>query len=139
VQDEVRRGRALSASAVGDALATANELWQRGVEFFTGHDLLIGPVTQLSPFDARLEHPTEVAGQPVVTYLEWMRSNCRISSFGLPALSLPAGFTDTGMPVGAQLVGGPWDDVGVLRAAKALEAATGHGAIGPELTALGDA
>ncbi|MFV0522959.1 MAG: amidase family protein [Acidimicrobiales bacterium] len=132
VRDEIERGQALSAADLTDALAAANVLWQRGVEFFTRYDLLITPVAQVSPFPVEQEHPETAGGQPVRTYLEWMRSNCRISSFGLPALSLPAGFTDTGFPVGAQLVGGPWGDIALLRAALTLEAATGHGARRPE-------
>ena len=83
-------------------------LWQRSVEFFQRYDLLIGPVTQVSPFAIEQEYPTEVDGQPMSSYIEWMRSNCRISSCGLPALSLPAGFTDAGLPVGAQIIGRPW-------------------------------
>ncbi|MCP3991392.1 MAG: amidase, partial [Actinomycetia bacterium] len=111
VQDEIRRGRALSASEVSQALAQANALWQRNVAFFDDYDLLIGPVTQISPFPIELEYPTEVAGQPVKTYLDWMLSNCRISACGLPTLSLPAGFTQAGLPVGAQLIGRAWGDV----------------------------
>jgi amidase len=133
VQDEIRRGRALSATEVSQALAQANALWQRCVAFFDHYDLLIGPVTQVSPFPIDLEYPSEVAGRPVATYLDWMLSNCRISASGLPALSLPAGFTDAGLPVGAQLIGRPWGDLDVLRAAKAVEAATGHTNRRPDL------
>ena len=137
VQDEVARGRALTGQQVSSALAKANELWQRCVAFFAHYDLLIGPVTQLSAFPVDKEYPTEVAGVPIVTYLDWMLSNCRISMCGLPALSLPAGFTAAGLPVGAQLIGRPWGDLDVLRAAKAAEGATGHGSRMPDLAALG--
>ncbi len=125
-QSEVERGRTLGADEVGRAYTTANRLWQRAIGFFERYDLLIGPVTQVSPFPVDVEYPTEVAGTPMPTYLDWMRSNCRITSFMLPALSLPAGFTEAGLPVGAQLVGKPWGDLGVLRAARAIEEATAH-------------
>ena len=136
LRDEVERGRTLSASEVALAFAKANELWQRAHDFFDDYDLLIGPVTQVSPFPVDEEYPTEVAGQPMPSYLHWMLSNCRISASMLPAMSLPAGFTDAGLPVGAQLIGRPLGDVGVLRAAKALEAATGHHARRPDFAAL---
>ncbi len=126
VRSEVERGRALSATEVAQAFTTANELWQRAHAFFENYDLMIGPVTQVSPFPIEQEYPSSVDGQEMPTYLHWMLSNCRISAFMLPALSLPAGFTDAGMPVGAQLIGSPLGDLGVLRAAKALETATGH-------------
>jgi len=136
VQDEVARGRALSADEVALALGQANDLWRRSVTFFDHYDLLIAPVTQVSPFPIDQEYPTEVDGVAMDSYLDWMRSNYRISIAGLPALSLPAGFTSAGLPVGAQLIGRPWGDLDVLQAALAVEAATGHGAKGPELSAL---
>ncbi|MEM7341689.1 MAG: amidase family protein [Actinomycetota bacterium] len=139
VRDEVERGRALSNAEVAAAFAHANVLWQRCVTFFADHDLLVGPVTQVPPFPIDQEYPTEVAGQPTSTYIGWMLSNCRISACQLPALSLPAGFDDAGLPVGAQLIGAPWGDVGVLQAAKALETATGHGSRRPDLSALAGA
>ena len=126
VRDEVERGRALTPDRIGEALATAAELWRRMVAFFERYDLLVGPVTQVSPFPVDLEYPPEVAGRPVPTYLDWMLSNCRISAATLPALSLPAGFTPAGLPVGVQLIGRPWGDVDVLRAAGVVEEATGH-------------
>lgn len=133
LRGEIERGRVQTAVEVSAALAQANVLWQRCVAFFERYDLLIGPVTQVSPFPIDQEYPTEVDGVPMGSYIEWMRSNCRISSCGLPALSLPAGFTDAGLPVGAQLVGAPWGDVALLRAARAVEAATGHAGRVPDL------
>ena len=126
VRSEVERGRALSAEEVARAFTTANELWQRAHAFFENYDLLIGPVTQVSPFPIEQEYPSTVDGREMPTYLHWMLSNCRISAFMLPSLSLPAGFTDAGLPVGAQLIGPPLGDLAVLESAKALEAATLH-------------
>ena len=126
VRDEIERGRALSADEVGLAFTKANELWHRAHDFYENYDLMIGPVTQVSPFPIEQEYPTTVNGQEMPSYLHWMLSNCRISAFMLPALSLPAGFTDAGLPVGAQLIGRPYGDLTVLEAAKALEAATNH-------------
>lgn len=133
VRDEIERGRALSADEVGLAFTKANELWQRAHDFFENYDLMIGPVTQVSPFPIDQEYPLSVDGQKMPTYLHWMLSNCRISAFMLPAMSLPAGFTTAGLPVGAQLIGRPWGDLGVLQAAKALEAATNHHRHGPSI------
>ncbi len=68
---------------------------------------------------------------PQQTYLDWMASAYLISVTGLPAISVPAGFTAGGLPVGLQLVGrrrGDWD---LLAAAHAFESATGHGAVVP--------
>ena len=135
-RQEVARGLEMSVADVGAAHIKANKLWQRAHDFFENYDLMIGPVTQVSPFPADQEYPTTVAGKTMPTYLDWMLSNCRISAFMLPALSLPAGFTDAGLPVGAQLIGRPLGDLGVLKAAKAIEAVTGHHQRRPDLAAL---
>lgn len=126
VVDEVRRGRALSAQQLADAHAHLGELWRRGLAFFERFDLLAAPVTQVLPFPLDVEYPTSVAGQAMTSYVEWMRVASRVTVLGLPALSLPAGFDPSGLPVGVQLIGPRWGDVGLLRAAAALEAATGH-------------
>ncbi len=121
--DEVRRGRALGGDDVWAVLAHLSVLWGRSVEFFERYDLLVAPVSQVSPFPIEQEWPTEVAGRPMGRYIEWMRSCSRITVLGLPTLSLPAGFTDAGLPVGVQVIGPPLGDASLLAAARVLEAA----------------
>ncbi|MEZ5226989.1 MAG: amidase family protein [Acidimicrobiales bacterium] len=82
--DEVARGRALSAADVWQAQSHLTVLWRRAVEFFTDIDLLVAPVSQVSPFPVEWEYPTEVAGCTMGRYLEWMRSCSRVTMFGLP-------------------------------------------------------
>jgi amidase len=67
------------------------------------------------------------------SYLEWMRSCSRITVTAHPALSLPAGFTPDGLPVGVQLVGRQRGELGLLRLAAAIEQATRVGRRAPEL------
>ena len=59
------------------------------------------------------------------TYIDWMKSAYFVSATGLPALSLPFGFTEDGLPVGIQIVGRNHDDFGVLQLALALERTLG--------------
>ncbi len=133
VQDEIARGRALTSSEISQAFEHVGLLWRRAMSFFDRYDLMIGPVTQVSPFPVEQEYPTEINGITMSSYIEWMRSCCRITALGCPALSLPAGFTGAGLPVGAQLIGRPFGDGALLEAAKALEATTGHGLRNPEI------
>ena len=134
IQDEIRRGLAVSAAEVATAYTQLAALWQETVAFFDrGYDLLAGPVTQLSPFPVEVEYPTEVAGVALSNYIDWMASCWRITVTGCPTMSLPAGFDVDGMPVGVQLVTRQGTDVALLRAAKALEEATQFAARRPPI------
>ncbi len=118
------------------AYAQLAALWRETVAFFDeGYDLLACPVTQVSPFPVEVEYPTEVAGVRLSNYIDWMAACWRITVTGCPALSLPAGFDAEGMPVGVQLVTRQGADGALLRAAKALEEATGYAARRPALVA----
>lgn len=121
IQEEFRRGAALTSAEVAAAHVRLGELWRRAVDFFTGVDLLIAPVTQVSPFDVDTEFPTSVNGERCERYIDWMRSCCRVTALGLPAMSLPAGFDLDGMPVGVQLIGRPHGDLDLLALGAELE------------------
>jgi amidase len=75
----------------------------------------------------------EIDGVPQETYLDWMRSAYLISVTGLPAISVPAGFTPDGLPVGLQLVGRRRADWDLLSIAAVFEAATGYAQATPSL------
>jgi amidase len=92
--------------------------------FYGEYDLLLLPVSQVPPFDITLEYPTEVAGVAQESYLDWMRSAYFVSATGCPAISVPAAFTGSGLPVGVQIVGPHRRDLAVLGAAHAFEQAT---------------
>ncbi|MGO2153333.1 MAG: amidase, partial [Brevibacterium aurantiacum] len=93
-------------------------------QFFGDHDLLVLTTCQVLPFDASIEYPTEINGVGLENYLDWMRALCLISATGCPAISVPAGFSESGLPVGVQLVAKPGADVDLLRMAHAFETAT---------------
>jgi amidase len=132
IQDEIRRGEACTQADIAAAYAGYNDCWVRTVAFFDeGYDLLACPVTQVAPFPVEWEHPTSINGIELANYIDWMESCWRITTTGCPALSLPAGFDADGLPVGVQLVARQGHDIDLLRAAKALEAATGFAARRP--------
>lgn len=134
VRDEIADGQALTAGQVAVAWEQLASLRRTAVEFFDrGFDVLACPVTQVAPFPTEWQYPTEVAGHEMRDYIDWMASCWRITVTGCPTLSLPAGFDRAGLPVGIQLVAPLGADVDLLRAAKALETATGHGAKRPPI------
>ena len=130
----IERGLELTTADLSRATVLRAELAGRISAFFTDVDVLACPVSQVPPFDVTLDWVHEINGQPLRTYLDWMASCYLISATGLPAVSVPAGFTAAGLPVGLQLVGrrrGDWD---LLALARGFESATGHAARVPEST-----
>jgi amidase len=128
-------GRGLMLTAAD--LSRATQLWAalagRVSAFWGEFDVLACPVSQVPPFSVELDWVHEINGVAQETYLDWMRSAYLISVTGLPAISVPAGFTGDGLPVGLQLVGrrrGDWELLGV---AAAFEAATGYARRAPDL------
>lgn len=115
----IEQGRKLTGPDIGRAETLRAALYHRMREFFERYDILLLPVSQVPPFDLDLEYPTEIAGVPQRTYLDWMASACHISATGHPALSVPGGFTSEGLPVGLQIVGPHRGDLAILQIGRA--------------------
>ena len=120
----IEQGLALKEGDVERAVERMHELRARARSFFEDVDVLVQPVAQVAPFGAELEYPEVVAGTAMTTYLDWMASCWTITVLGGPAISVPCGFTDAGLPVGLQIVARPGDDRRVLQLALAFEGAT---------------
>lgn len=137
IKPEVRwnvvKGWELTGQDLVDAALARTRLDTSVREFFGKYDVFASPATQVLPFDAAERYPTSVNGVEFETYLDWMRSACLISATGLPAVSVPAGFSDGGLPVGLQLSMASGKDVELLQVAYAFEQATGWAKRAPEL------
>jgi amidase len=82
------------------------------------------PVSQVAPFPVDVEWVRAINGVKMETYIDWMGTCYAISLTGLPAISVPCGFTPDGLPVGLQIVGRHHRDLDVLEIAHAFEQAT---------------
>jgi amidase len=118
----VERGVALTALALGRAEQARTRLFHLWRQFFTRYDLLLTPTVGVEPWLVEQWLPADVDGIPMSDYYAWQALNWTVSTVGLPALSLPCGRTDTGLPVGLQLVGPYKGERAVLAAAQAIEA-----------------
>lgn len=117
-------GQKLSGPELGRAEKLRTALYHRVRVFMDTFEFLALPVSQVPPFPVDQPYVTEINGNRMETYLDWMRSCYYISVTGLPVISVPCGFTEDGLPVGLQIVGRPRDDLGVLQLAHAFEKTT---------------
>ncbi|MCH8268003.1 MAG: amidase [Acidobacteria bacterium] len=121
VIEEIENGARLTGERIAQAEAKRTALYHRVRAFMETHEFMVLPVNQVPPFDTDREYVSEIEGVKLARYTDWMRSAYYISSIGLPAISVPAGFTPEGLPVGIQIVGRHHDDFGVLQLAYAFE------------------
>ena len=117
-------GRKLTGPQISRVEVKRAALYHRMTAFMEEHEFLVLPVSQVPPFDVTTEYITEINGQKMETYIDWMKSCYYISATGHPAISVPCGFTPEGLPVGVQIVGMRNDDFGVLQLAAAFEKET---------------
>jgi amidase len=121
--DNIRAGEALSGADVARAYAQRTRLAETMRHFFGSYDVLVLPVSQVPPFPVDQEFPAAINGRPMATYLDWMRSAYFITVTGCPAISVPAGTTPEGLPVGVQIVAPHGADRRLLEIAAAVEEA----------------
>ncbi|HJW76487.1 MAG TPA: amidase family protein, partial [Thermoleophilia bacterium] len=95
-----------------------NKMWR----LMRDYDLLLTPTLAVPAFEIGIQGPTTIDGKEVAD-TEWLHFTFPINFTGQPAATVPAGWTDDGLPVGLQIVGHHLDDPLVLRASAAFEAA----------------
>jgi amidase len=118
----IEKGLALGGEQIAAARAGHAEIFQRFSSFLAdgGYEVLALPTVQVVPFPVEQEWVTEINGEPMTTYIDWMRSCSRITVTVHPAVSMPAGLTAAGLPVGLQLVGRYGADRRLLEIAAAI-------------------
>ncbi len=119
--DNIRAGAGLSGADVARGYEQRTALSERMRIFFESYDVLVLPTSQVPPFPADEEYPHAINGRPMATYLDWMRSAYVITVTGCPAISLPAGETADGLPIGVQVVAPFGADRRLLEVAAAFE------------------
>jgi amidase len=128
----IEKGIALTGEQVAAARAGQAAIFDRVRSFLLDgrYEVLALPTVQVVPFDVDIEWVREINGEPMATYIDWMRSCSRITVSAHPAISVPAGLTPSGLtpsglPVGLQLVGPYGADRRLLEIAAAVMALPG--------------
>lgn len=131
----IEAGRKLTGPQLARTEKLRTALFQRMHRFLEKYEFLVLPVNQVTPFPIEQEYVTEIEGVPMASYIDWMRSCFDITATGHPAISVPCGFTDDGLPVGLQIVGRHQSEFALLQIAHAFEQATQIGQRRPPLAA----
>ena len=117
----IEEGLKLTVEKLERAEAQRIALAARTLEFFKTYDLLLTPATIVAPFPIENRYVAECAGEKFDNYVEWLGIVYAITLACCPALSLPCGFTASGLPVGLQMVAAPRGEAPLLAGAKVLE------------------
>ena len=117
----IEKGQNLTTAEIIQARRARHGVFQRVARFFDEHDLLVCPTVAVPPFPVEQRFPTEIAGEKLSTYIDWMFLTFVTTLTGCPAISLPCGLTREGLPIGLQLVGRPHGDAELLGCARLAE------------------
>ncbi|MBS1809609.1 MAG: amidase [Acidobacteria bacterium] len=123
----VEKGLQLTGLEISRAEVKRTQLYQRVQTLMERYEFLILPVSQVVPFPIETDWVREINDVKMETYIDWMATCYAITITGLPAISVPCGFTKEGLPVGLQIVGRHQRDFEVLQLAYAFEQATQFG------------
>jgi aspartyl-tRNA(Asn)/glutamyl-tRNA(Gln) amidotransferase subunit A len=122
LQAAVEEAVQLTGLDCSDALIARDEFWQNVRTLFESFDLLVTPTLAVPPFPVGQENAESLTERPQGE-LQWTQFTYPFNLTGQPAVSVPCGWTDDGLPIGLQIIGPRFDDALVLRAARALEIA----------------
>lgn len=125
LKQNIADGAALQVNDVADALVTRSQLYDRMLAFLGPFDVIAAPVSGIAPLPVEIEYPPLINGVESSDYLDWLCFAMPASLCGLPALSLPLGFTGDGLPVGVQLIGRPRGEGRLLQIARGIEELVG--------------
>ncbi len=105
-----------------------NKMWR----YMRNFDFVLTPTLCVTPFELGSAGPSQIEGREVGPG-HWLSFTHPLNMTGQPAISVPAGQTRDGLPVGLQIIGRHLDDPMVLRAAAAYEAAQPWRDLWPEV------
>jgi amidase len=115
------RGLAFSSAQITEAFRQHSRIYDNMRNFMERYDFLLAPCNQVLPFSVDQPYVTEINGEKLTSYIEWMKTCYRITVTAHPALSVPIGFAANRLPVGIQIVGRYRGEWSILQLAHALE------------------
>ena len=121
----IEKGQALSAEDVNGAELARGALYNRTTAFFERYDLLVSPAVLVPAFDIDQPYVTEAGGVQFDNYVSWLVMSFALTLTACPSISVPCGFTSSGLPVGLQITAPRANEAALLSAAALFEQAIG--------------
>ncbi len=128
VANNIRLGFDYDLRDLAGADRVRNDLLEKMHTLFNSYDALLTPTVPVEPIPHDQNYPTQIAGQPMATYIDWIAPTFLFSMLGVPAASVPSGLTGHGLPVGLQIIGRRFEEATVLGIANAVQMANPIGA-----------
>ena len=117
----VEKGLALTGQDIMNAMVERSEIYRRANTFFSDFDLILTPATVVPPYPVEQRFVQRVGDHEFSNYIEWCSIAYAFTVLGAPAMSVPCGFTQSGLPVGLQIAAPLREEARLLAAASALE------------------
>ncbi len=115
------QGLALDGASIRKSMVAHGEVFNRAARFMQDYDLLICPATIVEPFAVEERYPGYSQGLAYSEYYRWLAIAYVITATTLPVITIPCGKTETGLPVGIQLIGKPHDEIKLFSLASSIE------------------
>ena len=117
----IEKGLALTGQDIMNAMVERSEIYRRANTFFSDFDLILTPATVVPPYPVEQRFVQRVGDHEFSNYIEWCSIAYAFTVLGAPAMSVPCGFTQSGLPVGLQIAAPLREEARLLAAASALE------------------
>ncbi|KPQ32376.1 MAG: amidase [Phormidesmis priestleyi Ana] len=121
VRWNVKRGKDLTAFDVLTAAAQRDQLYRNFLSFFETHDILVTVSACVPPFPHEQAEVLSVNQTPLKNIIDYLAVTYTISLTGLPVVSIPCGWTPTGLPIGMQIIAPPQGETLLLQFAYVLQ------------------
>lgn len=123
----IERGLAVDGDAVRRSVAAQGQVFELAAEFMSDYDLLICPAASVMPFPVEERYVGYSEGLPPSEYYRWLSIAAAVTATTLPVITVPCGRTETGLPVGLQLIGRPHAELSLFSLASHIEKVLGFG------------
>ena len=124
----IQKGLDLTTAEIMEAELARGRLYHRVERFFRSYDLVLCPATIVPPYPIEQRFVESCQGHTFSNYIEWCTVAYAFTCASVPAISVPAGLTKSGLPVGLQIAGPPRGEAQVLAAAATYEDLVGWAA-----------